>query len=706
MRQRNVVWGLTVALALACGGAAAALQQKATTPDAILGEALHQEEAAGNLEAAIDGYKKVIGDKSAGRQLVATALLHMGMSYAKLGHKDARATLERVTRDYGDQAQIAAQARTQLAAFGSAKVDDDTRVVARQLWVGDEVDPFGSPSPDGRLYAYFDWTSGPVGNLALRDLTTGERRQLTHAATADAGFGGYPAVSPDGTQIAYSWEAGGTSGTSVRLIGVDGSRPRVLFYKPGTILYALRWSPNGRQIAAAMGDIGGDQTWQIALISVSDGTVTRLKSTGWQAPDVGGYSADGRYLTYAIGENPGRGIFAIATDGSRETPLVQGAAQSFAPIWTPESDGIAFLSTRSGSLGLWWIRVSDGKPQGEPTLLRADIGRVANMGFLRDGSYFYGTTNSKADVFTCEIDPDTLQVASLPRRLSDDFIGANSGPAWSPDGRTVAFFRGPNPTAMSLVIRTIADGTERTLPTKLTNSVLAGREGPVWMPDGRSLLVPDVDYAMARAMIRKVDVASGAEHVVLEARDIWPHLRVSADGKSVFFTRKEQGTTPDLNDLRLVKRDLDGGQETELYRQESNAVGFFSLAVSPDGTQITFMANRVGERTLMTVPTAGGPSRVLYRGVYERPLPFGAVWARNGRDILAMATDGRGARVWAFPADGSAPRKLDVRMQEILALGQSPDGRRLVFTGAQSKGEVWTIRNLLPQSPAATPSSR
>ena len=199
MRQRNAVWGSTVALALACGGAAAALQQKATTPDAILGEALHQEEAAGNLEAAIDGYKKVIADPSAGRQLVATALLHLGVSYAKLGHKDARATLERVTRDYGDQAQIAAQARTRLAALGGAKVDDDTRVVARQVWAGDDVDPFGSPSADGRSYAYIDWTSGPIGNLAIRDLTTGERRQLTHATTAADGYrGSTPLMSPDG----------------------------------------------------------------------------------------------------------------------------------------------------------------------------------------------------------------------------------------------------------------------------------------------------------------------------------------------------------------------------------------------------------------------------------------------------------------------------------------------------------------------------
>lgn len=702
MRQRNAVWGSTLVLALACGGAAAALQQKATTPDAILGEALHQEEAAGNLEAAIDGYKKVIADPSAGRQLVATALLHLGVSYAKLGHKDARATLERVTRDYADQGQIAAQARTRLAALSGAKVDDDTRVVARQVWAGDGVDPYGAPSADGRQYAYIDWTSG---NLAIRDLTTGERRQLTHATTAADGYGSYPVMSPDGRHIAYSWWA---DGGSIRVIGTDGSRPRVLFQKPGMLVEALRWSPNGRQIAAAIGDMGGDGTWQIALISVADGTATRLKSTGWQGPDLGGYSPDGRYLAYAIAQDAGDGIFAIAVGGSRETPLVQSAAKNFNPVWTPDGSAVVFVSNRSGANSLWAIRVSDGKPQGEPELLRANVGEIWNMGFGRDGSYFYGTSNYQADVYTCDIDPDTLQVTSLPRRLSDDSIGSNAGSAWSPDGKSVAFFRGPDRRAMRLVIRAMADGTERTLPTKFTDTILAGRQGPVWMSDSRSLLVPDQDYAKARSMIRKVDVASGAEHVVLEGRDVWPHLRVSVDGASVYFTRRERSANPNTGNLRLVSRDLVSGQEAELYRAESEGVGFFSLTVSPDGTAIAFMANEGKELTLMTVPTAGGPRRLLYRGTYDRPpriMPFGAEWARNGRDILAMASD-RGARVWAFPADGGAPRKLDVRMQEILSLDQSPDGRHLVFTGARAKGEVWTISNLLPPSPAATPSSR
>lgn len=702
MRQRNAVWGSTVALALACGSAAAALQQKATTPDAILGEALHQEEAAGNLEAAIDGYKKVIADPSAGRQLVATALLHLGMSYAKLGHKDARATLERLTRDYGDQAQIAAQARTRLAALGGAKVDDDTRLVARQVWAGDEVDPFGSPSGDGRQYAYIDW-SGPNGNLAVRDLTTGESRQLTHATTAADGYGLNPVMSPDGRQVAYSWW---TDGGSIRVIGTDGAKPRVLLQIPGMHIDSVRWSPNGRQIAAAIGDMGGDRTWQIALISVADGTVTRLKSTGWQAPDLGGYSPDGRYLTYAIGENSGQGIFAIAADGSRETLLLQSGAKNFAPVWTPDGSAVVFVSNRSGADSLWAIRVADGKPQGEPELLRANVGEIWNMGFGRDGSFFYGTRNRQADVYTCDIDPDTLQVTTLPRRLSDDSIGSNSGPAWSPDGKSVAFFRGPDRRAMKLVIRAVADGTERTLPTKFTDSILAGRMGPVWMPDSRSLLVPDPDYANARGMIRKVDVTSGAEHVVFEERDFWPHLRVSVDGASVFFTRSEKGANPDISNLRMIRRDLDSGQEAELYRAESDGIAFFSLTLSPDGTQIAFMANEGKERTLMTVPTAGGPRRLLYRGTYNTPMPFGAVWTRDGRNILTTAADGRGARVWAFPADGSAPRKLAVTMQEILALDQSPDGRHLVFTGAKSKGEVWTIRNLLPPTPASTRSSR
>jgi hypothetical protein len=45
-------------------------------------------------------------------------------------------------------------------------------------------------------------------------------------------------------------------------------------------------------------------------------------------------------------------------------------------------------------------------------------------------------------------------------------------------------------------------------------------------------------------------------------------------------------------------------------------------------------------------------------------------------------------------------------MEMMSAVNVSPDGYRVVFTGGQSKAEVWTIKNLLPTVAPAIASSR
>ena len=95
--------------------------------------------------------------------------------------------------------------------------------------------------------------------------------------------------------MAYGWDS------SVRLIGADGSRPRVLVARRGgEYPYDLTWSPDGKLIAAAVTDYGTDKTSQIVLISVPEGSVTRLKS-GMAISELGGFSRDGKFLLYSVG---------------------------------------------------------------------------------------------------------------------------------------------------------------------------------------------------------------------------------------------------------------------------------------------------------------------------------------------------------------------------------------------------------------------
>jgi hypothetical protein len=182
-----------------------------------------------------------------------------------------------------------------------------------------------------------------------------------------------------------------------------------------------------------------------------------------------------------------------------------------------------------------------------------------------------------------------------------------------------------------------------------------------------------------------------------DLRKLYPRFAISPDGKILYFTRREPGDG-DQGLLCLIRKDIVSGAETELYRAESLGVGFFALAISPAGDRLAFSVNvgDEGERHLMVVPTAGGAARIIFRGDYAHPVPQAGVWTRNGKYVLGAAEETKSLRrVWAFPVDGGEPRKLDILFELIAAADLSHDGKLLAFTGTQTDGEVWMIKNLL-----------
>ncbi len=658
----------------------------AETPQELYQKALVKERSEGKLDEAIQLYRRAADSAGKDRALAAKALLQLGDCYEKLGSTEARRQYDRVIRDYADQKDAVAAARARIGGTGT----QETGTVLRKVWGGDNADLRGRPSPDGRFLPFVDWTSG--GSLAVRDLSAAENRVL--APGNGSTFAGAAIFSPGGKQIAYNWYDD-KGGQSLRLIGTDGARMRVLMNDVGKAPNVYAWSPDGKQIAVNLFDYG-DKTNLIGLVSPQDGSLRRLKSTGWRSPEIGGFSPDGRYLVYSVPntlQTADGGIFVIATDGSRETPVVQGKSIDSSPVWTPDGRTIVFSSDRSGAKGLWSIQITDGIPKGSPELVRGDMGEFVNMGFSRDGSYFYGMQNRQTDTYVAGLDQETLHTTP-PKRLTDRFVGSNSGIGWSPDGKWVAFLRGADRRSMTLVIRSVETGEERTLPTKLEDAYAAGRFGPNWFPDGRSLLVADV--IKNRRVFRRIDIETGQERVVFEGPyEIWPLVRLSPDGKALYYSIHEKIL------LHLMKRNLETGQEAELYSMESPGAGFFGLSVSPDGSRLAFMANvETPHRVLMTLSTEGGTPRELYRGDYENPLPFTGAWTKDSRNVLIGAKDGSLTRLWAIPAEGGARRKLDVTMETILQPAVSPDGRSVAFTGGHPKNELWVIHNLFAEARA------
>ena len=668
----------------------------AETPQELFQKALVKERSEGKLAEAIQLYRRAAEAAGKDRALAAKALVQLGQCYEKMGSTEARKQYDRVIRDYADQKDSVAMARARIGATGT----HETGTMLRKIWADDNTDAGGRPSPDGRFFVYSDRASG--GNLAIRDLSTGESRLLTRGKLStthwNAEYAGAAIFSPDGKQIAYNWHELKTGETSLRLIGTDGARKRVLMNGVKTYPRVHSWSPDGKLIAITLSVSPGKT--DIGLVSAQDGSFRGLKSTqfGQFEIEIGGFSADGRFLTYAVPNTQqlaDGGIFVIATDGTRDAPLVQGISSNAAPLWTLDGRAIVFASNRSGTNGLWSIQVEDGKPKGSPELLRDNMGDTRSLGFSRDGSYFFGTANVRSDIYVADFDQESLRT-SPPKPLTDRFVGRNSGPSWSPDGKWLAFKRGVI-DQKTLVIRSELSGEERTLPTKFASSLGIILSNLNWFPDSRSLLVADI--VKTRKVFRRIDIETGQERVVFEGpAAIWPMVRLSPDGGTLYYSIREELLAKSEGLVRLMKRNLETGEEIELYRAESSGAGVFGLSVSPDGRRLAFMVNLESpHRVLLTLATEGGSPRELFRGDYENPLPFAGAWTSDSRNVLVHAKDGPLNRLWAIPTEGGAPRKLELTMKTLNSVVVSPDGRRVGFTGMQTKSEVWVIQNLFAE---------
>jgi Tol biopolymer transport system component len=586
---------------------------------------------------------------------------------------------------------LAAAGMPGAVAATALSEQDSTPMVVRRVWGGPLWVAWSVVSPDGRYLAFVDQESG---NLAVREISTGDVRYLTHDASQDQYAEG-AAISPDGQQIAYVWCPEATEPPfELRTIDREGGQPRVLFNGESFGRYStVAWSPGGQQILIFGMDKEG--AFQLALVRVADGSVRTLKEIGsfWRWPRGVSFSPDGRYLVYDLPEERNsdeRDIFVLTVDSGEEVPLIQHAANDFVLGWAPDGEHILFASDRTGTLGAWLLPVTDGKATGTPRLVKPDLWRATPSGFTRDGSFYYGVPMSTQAIYVASLDPATGAVLAAPTPASPDYLGNHFSPDWSPDGRYLGYAsRGGQSSSSGLgepmiSIRSVETGQTRQL--RVPNLKLFG--GFRWFADGHHLLVPGVDRN-DQVGVFKVDVQTGnAEPLpALTGVRVPSLIDWSADGKSVFYLLWQSGET------RIAVTDLESGEQKLLYdKQPSSAV-----ALSPDGRQLAFTVGDGGERSLMLMPATGGaPSELLRFQVGNDQNVSDIAWSSDGRYVLYVRPWEDKSELWRVPVAGGPPEELDLSVEGLEKIRFHPDGRRIAIEAFRSGGEVWVMEDFLP----------
>ena len=201
-------------------------------------------------------------------------------------------------------------------------------------------------------------------------------------------------------------------------------------------------------------------------------------------------------------------IWTVKPDGSDLREVTKGPADQHDvdPVFSPDGKSILFASTRGGTTGVWRMALDGSKPEricdGDQAEWSPDGKRIA----LRRAEKIYVSDLASGQ-------EKCITPADWPHC---------SGPAWSPDGKTIAF--ACRWDAGNAVFTVSADGGT---PTKVYDQ--QGACEPHWSPDGARLVYETETH------ICTISPDGTKNRMVTTFGGVQRYGRFSPDGKSIVF---------------------------------------------------------------------------------------------------------------------------------------------------------------------------
>ncbi len=370
----------------------------------------------------------------------------------------------------------------------------------------------------------FTW----AGDLWVVPRQGGEARRLTTAPgiETDAIF------SPDGEMIVFSGSYDGN--TDLFSIPVSGGEPKRLTYHPGSEV-PIAFTPGGRGILFRSGRTSPSRFETFFTMGLDPGPATPLPLP---MGDDASYSPDGKRLAYtpispafAIWKHYRGGrttaIWIANLDDSSVEKIPRDNSNDFCPMWAV--DRIYFLSDRNGAMTLFFYDLKTKKVTeavknpgldykhaslgpggivlerfGQLEVYDLKSGKVTPVAihasgdlaalrpsFEKTGEHISASNISptgaravfeaRGDIYTVPADKGDV------RNITSTSNAAERSPAWSPDGKEIAYFSDASGEYQLRIAKQDGTGTPRIFD-------LDGKAfyyEPLWAPDGKKILFRD-----------------------------------------------------------------------------------------------------------------------------------------------------------------------------------------------------------------------
>jgi Tol biopolymer transport system component len=491
-------------------------------------------------------------------------------------------------------------------------------------------------SPDGRTIAFQGYRDGGYDIWAISP-DGSNQRQLTRGPFDDR----EPAWSHDGTRVAFSSDRGESISAGQVQSGSGNYNIWILDLRTNQLTQVTReraddfmptWSPDDREIAFISTRAGGQTIWAVTLAT---GAERRVSAEGVRA-DAPSWGPGGQIVYHSTAGNgsqleiEGRGLtgvenafpFRASWASPTEIVYVSDGKIRRRPVASGDSRTIEFSAT---------LAVMAARPQPAASALSRPPSPVSHpvKGIMSPAI----SPDGRSIAFAAIGDLWLMPLGGKPVNLTTDRF-LDTEPAWSPDGRHLAWSSDRGGQLLDLWLRDMTTGQVRRL-TSTEGSAM----GAAWSPDGRRIAFLNVDGVWRRASVNVVDVATGAVtqvHAPLfgPGNPTW-----SRDGQRVLIAaltpysgRFREGTN------QILSISTSGGDSTwftpRSHLSIDSRVGNGPV-LSPDGASMAVVYE--GRLSLIPSSANGAPTGAPRRLTSD--IAYMPTWTGDSKSILYQSND-------------------------------------------------------------------
>lgn len=472
--------------------------------------------------------------------------------------------------------------------------------------------------------------------------------------------------------------ASGTAGSTIR------PRPRMT---------RLKWTPFLLGIGALAGFFALEWSFRSAS-KASKSPLNAIPLTSYQGRETqAAFSSNGKQIAFVWNGAQGNNLDIYVKLIGAETPLrlTTDAAVDAKPAWSPDGRYIAFLRQSADGSAVYLISALGGAERKLADVFSRQIPGDGNSPYFSpDGKSLVIPDKDSAEeplgLFLLSVETsEKRRLTAAPAGSLGDYY-----PAFSPDGKHLAFVRAPRWSTDDLYVLSLAESEPRRLT--FDNLTITGL---TWTPDSREIMFTSRRGGGTRHLWRVAAEGGTPERVDTIGNDVLSPA-LSLEGNRLAYTQS-------FDDINIWRIELDAAGKVKGQQELiASTFGDHGPDYSPDGKQIAFSSGRSGNNGVWVSEADGSKPRLLRScGPYvtgsTRWSPDGHWIAFDSRSCVAGANGN--PDIYLISADGGQPRRLTDHLAEDVAPSWSRDGRWIYF-GSNRSGAMQVWKTPLVGGPA------